>query len=442
PTVVPIPGMTDQRGLERFVDVVDLGSVERQPSDPVEPPAVDPPAGEEPPGGEEPSGGTGTDSLWIPVEPARIFDSRVGGDTIDGLDEAGGRLSADSEVTIDVAGRAGVPLDAQAVIANVTAIQSPGTGFATVHACETPRPWTASLNYSAGVNLGNEVIASLGGVGELCVYTSESIEMTVDVVGYVPATSPYEPVVPARLLDTRAGGDTIDGAFAGIGRAGPGGTIELDVVGRGGVIGDVAAVVMYIGAVQGASVGYVTAWDCDGDPPNASSLNHVAGINRGNEVVVAPSGDGRMCLFTSADVDLTVDVVGVLPVGVDGLTMLDDPSRLVDSRPGHSTVDGLHAASGVWGAGEVREIQIGGRAGVPGDAETVAMTITAVQGAGIGWATVFASNGDVPNASSVNFVPGVNGGNEIIAGLDDAGRICVFTSVGTHLTVDVTAATS
>ena len=70
------------------------------------------------------------------------------------------------------------------------------------------------------------------------------------------------------------------------------------------------------------------------------------------------------------------------------------------------------------------------------------MTITAVQGAGIGWATVFACNGDVPNASSVNFVPGVNGGNEIIAGLDDAGRICVFTSVGTHLTVDVTAATS
>jgi hypothetical protein len=58
-----------------------------------------------------------------------------------------------------------------------------------------------------------------------------------DVVPTPHAGSPtsYNALTPARLLDTRAGGATIDGAFNGIGALGQGQTVDLAVVGRGGV---------------------------------------------------------------------------------------------------------------------------------------------------------------------------------------------------------------
>lgn len=45
-------------------------------------------------------------------------------------------------------------------------------------------------------------------------------------------------------------------------------------------------------------------------PPNASSLNHVAGINGGNEVVAQLDSEGHLCLFTSSPTNLTVDIAG------------------------------------------------------------------------------------------------------------------------------------
>lgn len=43
----------------------------------------------------------------------------------------------------------------------------------------------------------------------------------------------------------------------------------------------------------------------------------------------------------------------------------------------------------------------------------------------------------MPLASSLNYVPGVNGANEIVVLLDDVGRMCLFTQSQVHLAVDV-----
>jgi hypothetical protein len=87
------------------------------------------------------------------------------------------------------------------------------------------------------------------------------------------------------------------------------------------------------------------------------------------------------------------------------------------------------------------ELQVGGRAGIPATAATVTMNLTAVRPAGIGYVTAFPCGGEPPLTASVNHVDGVSGGNEIVAALDDSGRVCLFTSAETHLTADITGYT-
>jgi hypothetical protein len=48
-----------------------------------------------------------------------------------------------------------------------------------------PRPNASSLNYVAGVNGANELIARLDADGKLCLYTNQSIDLIVDVVGWL-----------------------------------------------------------------------------------------------------------------------------------------------------------------------------------------------------------------------------------------------------------------
>ncbi len=67
---------------------------------------------------------------------------------------------------------------------------------------------------------------------------------------------------------------------------------------------------MNVTAINPSSRGFVTAFPC-GARPLASSLNYgSAGGVVGNEVVAKLSGNGEVCLYTFAETDLTVDVVG------------------------------------------------------------------------------------------------------------------------------------
>jgi hypothetical protein len=67
----------------------------------------------------------------------------------------------------------------------------------------------------------------------------------------------------------------------------------------------------------------------------------------------------------------------------------------------------------------------------------VALTLTAVEPTGPGFATVFPCGQPTPLASNLNFVAGQIVANAVIATPDAAGRVCVHTSTPTHLIVDV-----
>ena len=403
------PPTVDQRGVPRVADErIDIGAVEVQPV-----------------------------AAVSPLAPERFVDTRAAGDTADGLFEAEGALAAQSEYRVQIAGRGGVPVGAKAAVINVTAVGAVSGGFLTVHPCEGEPPNASSLNFVPGVNVANELIAPLSATGEVCIFTSAEVHVLVDAVGYVDAASPLVPVSPARYLDTRANGETFDGMSEAVGRKAAGSEEVVMVAGRGAVPADAAAVIVNVTAVSPDGVGFVTVHACEDEPPNASSLNYVEGINRANELVASVNAAGEICLFTSEAADLLVDVVGYIPSGAGFTAMV--PSRFMDTRDTGETIDDVAEAEGKLGPGEAYELQVTGRGGVPVDASAVVINVTAAAAEDVGFVTVHPCVDPLPNASSLNFVEGVNGANELIALLDADGKVCVYTSASTHLLVDVVA---
>ncbi len=251
--------------------------------------------------------------VYRPLEPSRLLETRSGLSTVDGSFNGIGARQAGSTLELQVTGRAGVPADAAAVVMNVTAVGGAAAGHLTVFPCGTPTPNASSLNFAAGQTVANLVVARIGAGGRVCLFTSSTVDLVVDINGYFGATSPFASVVPARLLDTRAGLSTVDGTFEAIGARAAGSVTELVVAGRGGVPADASTVVLNVTVTEPTAAGFVTVFPCGAERPNASNLNHVAGQSVPNAVVSKVGDGGRVCIFTMTRTELIVDVNGYFP---------------------------------------------------------------------------------------------------------------------------------
>lgn len=91
----------------------------------------------------------------------------------------------------------------------------------------------------------------------------------------------YNPLVPARLLDTRNGTGAVAGPLPG------GSTLTLQVTGRGGVpLTGVSAVVLNVTVTSPTATGYLRVFPAGTAVPLASNLNFVAGQTVPNRVIV------------------------------------------------------------------------------------------------------------------------------------------------------------
>lgn len=374
-----------------------------------------------------------------PLVPARLVDTRAADSTIDGKQSGGGSLPADHEFVVDVAGRGGVPSDgASAVMLNVSIVRPSTPGYATVYPATADRPLAASLNHGVTTAVANQVLVRLGDDGRVAIYHRAAAHLVVDVVGWVDATGEAPTLVPARLLDTRPGKETVDGKMAGIGRVGADRSVPVSVIGRGGVpVIGAGSVVISVTAVNPSANGFLTVY-ADGDErPNAASLNYSTGSAVANQVVAELGGTGRFRVYTSSETDIVVDVVGWLPDDSDVASLV--PSRLLDTRPGMSTIDGAQAGAGPIRGGTVLDVQVGGRAGVAERAGSVILNVAAVRPSASGFLTVYPSQDELPEASSLNFAAGQNIANQVLVQLGDEGKVRIYSPVDTDVVVDVVA---
>ena len=114
-----------------------------------------------------------------------------------------------------------------------------------------------------------------------------------------------------------------------------------------------------------------------------------------------------------------------------------DPSRLFETRPGHSTGDGQQNGVGRLGDGQTVVVHVAGRGGVPADAPAAVLNLTATGAEHPGYVTVWPCDSARPLASSLNYEPGRTVANSIVARLDANGDVCMYSLRATELIVDV-----
>ena len=238
--------------------------------------------------------------------------------------------------------------------------------------------------------------------------------------------------LPARYVDTRVGAKTADGLMAGNGKMNAGDMLEVQIGGRGPVPGDATAVALNV-TVLGQGTGYVTVYPC-GDQPLTSSLNVKAGQIISNTVITRLSASGTVCIYSQAAADIVVDVFNILPASA--FQALADPVRLVDTRPGQSTIDGQSAGGGAIARNGVLQVPIAGRGGLSAAARNAVLNVTAVGATGSGYLTVWPCGTPQPSTSNVNFTAGAIIPNAVVTALGDDGSVCIFASNATHVVVD------
>jgi hypothetical protein len=238
------------------------------------------------------------------------LDSRPGTSTIDSLYGGVGPRLAGSITELPVAGRAGVAAGAAAAVVNITVTEPATAGFVTVYPCGAARPTASNINFVAAETVANAVVATVGVDGKICLFTSATTQLVADVNGFFLPGSPYVPLVPERLLDSRSGKPTGDGQFAGIGERSAGSFTELSIAGRVGIASDASAAILNVTVTEPVSAGFVTVYPCGLAMPTASSVNFAAGQTVANTVIATIGGDGKVCLYTSTATHLVVDVNG------------------------------------------------------------------------------------------------------------------------------------
>ena len=249
------------------------------------------------------------------LSPARLLDTRAGFATIDGQFQGTGALSTGGTLTLAIGGRDGIPSSGVgAAILNVTAVQPTAMGYLTLWPSDAAQPWASNLNFMPGDDIPNLVISKVSASGDVSIYNSAgNTDVVADVAGWFPSSSQLTPVVPARIMDTRPGAQTIDGQAQGIGAIQSNGTTNLPVLNRGGVpASGVGAVVLNVTVTEPTAPGYLTVWPVGESQPLASSLNFVANQTIANLVIMKISTNTQVEFYNGSNgkCHVVVDVVG------------------------------------------------------------------------------------------------------------------------------------
>lgn len=265
----------------------------------------------------------------------------------------------------------------------------------------------------------------------------------LSVTGLVGTKGTYYPLTPTRIMDTRSG----NGAPAA--KIGPGGTVNLQVTGRGGVPSTgVGAVVLNVTVTGPTSSSVLTVYPAGQSKPTASSLNFLKDWTRSNSVTVAVGANGRVTVHNHAgSTHAIVDVTGFYASdnshlgngrGLGGQFLPVTPYRVFDSR---SDWEGevLDADSQVMlGLNYGSEANRRMRAAV--------VNITAVSPKANGFLTAWNGEWPQPDTSTVNYTAGSITPNLAVVPIrycydcpwgSDLPTFGVYTLKDTHVIVDI-----
>ncbi len=365
---------------------------------------------------------------YQPLSPTRILDTRSG------TGAPAGSVGPGLEISLGVFGVGGVPAaGVSAVVLNVTAANATGNGNLRVYPSDAATPIASNLNFRAGENTPNLVIAKLGSDGGVKIFNGSggaAVHVVGDVQGYfVDPSVSYKPITPVRILDTRLA----------IGAIAPGATIMLQVQGVGGVPSTgVSAVALNLTAASGTADGELSVFPSDGsDPAPIRNLSFRANTNRANLVIAKVGSDGAIQIHNASagTVHAVVDSQGYFSSETSCYGPVS-PVRVLNTQ------DGTGGTMGPIGPGQTIALTVVGVGGVPAvGANAVALNMTALNGTGNGNLRVFSSDAATPPlASNLNFTTGAKVQNLVIVKVGSDGKVKIHNGSPTS-SVDVIADT-
>jgi RHS repeat-associated protein len=245
----------------------------------------------------------------------------------------------------------------------------------------------------------------------------------------------YQPLTPARIADTRTGSGK---PYAGQ-PIGPGGTLNVQATGMGGVPSTgVSAVVVNVTEATATGSTFLTVFPTGVSRPTSSNVNAVAGGIANNEVTVPVGTGGQVSIYNAAGTtNVVVDVLGYYSAGGAGMNTIT-PTRIADTRTGSGQPYAGHPIP----AGGTLTVQISGTAGVPTTATTAILEATVVAPTVVGNLTAYPAGSARPATSNLNYQVGVILTKEITAGLgtNPSGAVTFYnpSAAPVNLTLDLT----
>jgi hypothetical protein len=229
-------------------------------------------------------------SRFVPVEPYRMFDTRIDAWLAPRGIGPGETLAIDTTVMNGHRLRdAGVT----ALVLNLTVTEPTADGYITAFPLDGPPPLASHVNFRRGQTVPNLVTVQVPANGSVGFFNGfGNAHLIADVVGYytsldVGTSGRFVPLTPRRAVDTRD-----------LGRAlGPDEYLWLRLAGFGGIPPSASAVAMNVTAIAPTAAGYLGVYPDDVCVfPFTSNVNFVAGETIPNSVVSRvslPSGCGH-----------------------------------------------------------------------------------------------------------------------------------------------------
>ncbi len=365
----------------------------------------------------------------IAVNPERILETRVSEGQV-GYHGAKPQAGQTTELRVVGVGAANAASDATAVMLNVTVTNPEAAGYVRVWPCGQPQPQTSNINFVAGETVANLAIAAVGSSGTVCLSSTAATDLVVDLDGWVPAGSSYQPSTGQRVLDTR-----VDGRIGYFGATPSGGqTTAVRVAGTGdpAVADNASAVVVNVTITEPEAAGFVTVWPCGQPRPPTSNVDFAAGETVANLAIAAIGSEGSICLFSSATTHLVVDVAGWMSAGSTYRPV--SAQRLLDTRRA--------ASIGYYGfkpsPGRTIYVDIRSVDRAPATASSLAvLNITVTNATSSGFITVWPCDTPRPATSNVNFVAGQTVANLAVSRTSAFGQVCLYTSGYADLIADI-----
>ncbi len=343
---------------------------------------------------------------FVPLEPARIYDSLTGGNL---------PLGPAQRLDVKALGAGGVPASGVGSVAlTVTASWPTSTTSLKVWPAGAARPSSSAMTVEAGTTRSALAISAVGGKGLVSLWNSAGVtEVAVDVVGYYPTAGGQKlhMLRPYRLYDSR----TTDGIIGD----GTGRTVTLPS--RHGVVSSrMGAAIVNVTALSASGAGDVIVHSPGSGLTVATTLAFSKTTKVSSRTITALTGGALRISVRGADAQVVVDVIGWYAsssVAGGKLFQATSPHRVLDTNTG------VGAARAVVGRDGTVVVKVAGKGRVlPKSARAVLLNLTSSSMKMLTYRVSWPAHPTWPASSDIYLTKGRATSNQVLVRVRHGGK--------------------